>query len=125
MVDINDILDFKNCWGKFYKRDTISLQSESGSIPRSDKQLFLVSNMEFEYSSNMKSLVVTRPSIGNLERTSTFDSRNNKTQTVTLSIQNAYDGPIPQRINKIEDLKRTMQYIPAEHKAYYANIIEN
>lgn len=126
MVNIDDILDFKNWWGKFYKKDAISLESQSRSIPRSDKQHFLVSNfMEFEYSSNMKGMVITRPFIGNGVRTNTFDLRKNKTQTVTLPTQKAYDGPVPLKINKIEDLKRTMQYILPEHKAYYENIIEN
>ncbi|KAK9871601.1 hypothetical protein WA026_012981 [Henosepilachna vigintioctopunctata] len=86
--------------------------------PRSVKQHFLVSNfIEFEYSSNIKALVVTSPFIENVEE--------NKTQTVTLPTENAYYGPVLLKINKMEDLKRTMQYISAEHKAFYENIIEN
>ncbi|KAK9893080.1 hypothetical protein WA026_023572, partial [Henosepilachna vigintioctopunctata] len=127
MVDTIDILHFENWWGKFYKRHAISLESQSGSIPRSHKQHFLVCNfIKFKYSSNMKGLVVTRPFIGNVVITNTFDLKEYKTQMVTLSTRNAYDGPRPLKINKIEAyLKRTMQYIPAERKAYYENIIKN
>lgn len=69
----------------------------------------------------MKSLAVT--SIGNLVRTSTFDLRKNKTQTFTLTTQNAYDGPVPLKI--IKQKTSSVQYIPAEDKAYYENITEN
>ncbi|KAK9889437.1 hypothetical protein WA026_004706 [Henosepilachna vigintioctopunctata] len=126
MVDTNGILDFKNWWGKIYERDAISLESQSSSIPRSVKQHFLMSNfMEFENFPKMKGVVVTRPFIGNVVENNTLDLRKNKTQTVTLPTQNAYDGPVPLKINKIEDLKRTIQYISAEHKTYYENIIKN
>lgn len=73
----------------------------------------------------MKGMVITRPFIGNVVRTNIFHLRKNKTQTVTLPTQKAYDGPVLLKINKIEDLKRTIQYILPEHKAYYENIIEN
>lgn len=126
MVENDDILNFKNWWGKFYERDAISLESQTRNVPRSAKQHFLVSNfMEFEYSSQMKGCVITRPFIGNIVQTNTFDLNKNKTQTLTLPTERAYDGPVPIKINKIQDLKRTLQYIPAEHKGYYADIVEN
>lgn len=126
MVKTDDILDFKGWWTKFYKRDAISVETQSRQVPRNQKQHFLVSHfMEFEYTTDQKGCVVCRPFIQNMGRVNTFDLRRNRSVIPTLPVEKAYNGPVPINIKKIEDLRRTLQYIPHTHKDYFVNIVEN
>lgn len=126
MVKTEDILDFKGWWTKFYKKDAISIETQSHQVPRSQKQHFLVSHfLEFEYSADQKGCVVTRPFIQNCGRVNTFDLRRNRSAIPVLPVEKAYNGPIPINAKKIEDLRRTLQYIPHAHMQYFVNIVEN
>lgn len=126
MVKTEDILDFKSWWTKYYKKNSISIETQSRQVPRNEKQHFLVSHfLEFEYSSAQKGCVITRPFIQSIGRVNTFDLRKNRSVIPEMPVEKAYNSPLPINIKKIDDLRRTLQYIPYTHKDFFMNIVEN
>ncbi|CAG4984543.1 unnamed protein product [Parnassius apollo] len=126
IVKTENILDFKGWWTKFYKRDVISVNTKSRQILRNQKLHFLISHfMEFGYTTHQIGCVICHSFIQNMERVNTFELRNNRSVIPALPEKKAYNGPIPINIKKIEDLRRTLQYIPHTYKDYFVNNVEN
>jgi hypothetical protein len=126
MVQTDQILNFKNWWTIFYKRNAVSTETQSNQVARSQKQQFLISQfMEFEFSSDMRGCTKTRPFIGCTIQENTFDLKKSRLQTPSLPTEKAYTNLLPINIKKIEDLKKVIQYIPKDYLSFYINITEN
>lgn len=74
MIDSGDVKDFKSWWENFYKRNVMSIETQSTNIPRDRKQFFMLSQfMEFIYSKEQHvGEVKVKGFVGGLQ-THTFD----------------------------------------------------
>lgn len=81
--------------------------------------------LEYEYSSEIKGCAVARPYIQSFAGENTFDLRRKKVHNPTLPTKKAFSEAVPIKASKIEDLRKTLQYIPPQNLPFYNNIIEN
>jgi hypothetical protein len=124
-VSTEEILDFKNWWPVLYKRNGISEETREKTVPKGQKQKFMISSMmHMTYDSEMPGFVVARPLIDSIIF-HTFELKQ-KPQPRDLSgpIAKAYpQGKVTIKNQKIEDIRKLLPYIPEEHKYFYEEVM--
>lgn len=114
--DCGEIIDYKNWWPYFYKKNMLSVESVGKRIPRDEKVNLKISQfMQFTHSSDNEGVVVARNYIDGIQR-HTFRLRNTK-PGLTLPSAKAYaEGKIPINKKKMEDILKLKQYLPDDEE---------
>lgn len=108
MVSGNDIVDVNKWWPQFYKKNTLSDESFSRSIPRNQKVSFTPSLFsEFVYTVEKPGSVIAQPYTGSFI-SHTFNLKQQKAQKISMqTIPKAYNQEsIPINHNKMDHIKR-------------------
>ncbi|XP_063229232.1 uncharacterized protein LOC134534688 [Bacillus rossius redtenbacheri] len=113
IADSISILDFKQWWPKYFKRNVLSQESYGKSVLRDQKTSFKPSQfMNFSYASDNAGLVVARPFIDSLVKHH-FRVLNCTLADLVLPKNMVYPaGCIPINQNKIDDLRKLQNYLP-------------
>lgn len=125
MIDSDDVLDFKSWWPKRYKKNCLSSETQSKSVPRSGKQEFSISHfMEFRYDSSLKGTVVTSQFIGGFTNTFVLHHKSQQNATCTMPTEKAYSSSkVPINEEKLKDIAKSIKYIPEENQEFYREIL--
>lgn len=124
VVEVNEkmILDFQSWWGKYYKRSPIS--QETKRKPKQQQTSFGISSYyHFEYDTAAKGVCKAMSCINGLV-VNTFCLANSTRTPIQLPQDLLYtDIGVSMNPAKLEDIQKTLDYIPDEHKDYYLEII--
>lgn len=124
VVEVNEkmILDFQSWWGKYYKRSPIS--QETKRKPKQQQTSFGISSYyHFEYDTAAKGVCKAMSCINGLV-VNTFCLANSTRTPIQLPQDLLYtDIGVSMNPAKLEDIQKTLDYIPDEHKDYYLDII--
>lgn len=143
-VKTEDVLDFKNWWPLYYKKTAESEESKilnhnkklcnkrlmkskkcstSQSYRKLDHEMFKISTYhEFQFDSENPGVVTACEFIdGFTSRRYTFGHA--KRSKVNPPTNKAYNSRIPILASKMDDLKKTLQYIPDSNKEFLSKII--
>ncbi|KAG8245325.1 hypothetical protein J6590_005638 [Homalodisca vitripennis] len=112
-VQNEDILNFKEWWPHYFKKTSISTDS--------NKQAFTISKYRhIVYSSKQRGYVQTSEFIDG----AVFVSfKMNKTDVVQLPTTHAYSGKVPIKKKKINDVSSVLNYIPDEYRQFYTECL--
>ena len=122
MVDVEDVIDFKDWWPRLYKKIVNSVETEN--LPRDKRIPFHLSTFRyFRYSGEFPGTVVASSFIAALLE-HTFILRTTGKRHVTLPHKKAYDKRQKLSEAKLSDLKKILQFIPEEFKSLYTDIFE-
>lgn len=109
VVKNEDILKYKDWWPNYYKKTCVS----SGI----NKQKFAISKYRhLIYDSKLRGTIKTAEFIDGVVF---LHFKLNKMDVVQFPIEKAYDGKVPIKKKKIEDVSTVLQYIPDEFKPFY------
>lgn len=124
-VDSDDILDFKNWWPTFYKKNAISDETKNRSVAKDKKINFMISNLlHLTYDSNQPCYIFGRPYIESPVVHSFFLKQTGRPTNLLLTENKAYpQGLVPIKKTKINDLKKLMPYVPQDFKGFYEKIL--
>ncbi|KAG8293653.1 hypothetical protein J6590_013802 [Homalodisca vitripennis] len=120
-VNCDEILDFKNWWGKHYKLRTVS--DETKNLKRKSRVCFGISKLyHFVYRSDLKGYITAYSTINGLDKQTFFMSAQSGTPSAPTRL--AYPGgKIPLKEAKANDIKKALQYVPVEHLEFYNEIV--
>ncbi|RZF36716.1 hypothetical protein LSTR_LSTR005029 [Laodelphax striatellus] len=119
----NEILDFKAWWPRFYKKNTLSVETSNKNVPRNQKAQFSVANFHsFEYNSLKSGEIIAKRYINSEPNTFRLGLTGSKCSEIAPNI--AYPtGKVPLKTAKLNDLKKMMNYIEHTHKQFYDEIL--
>ncbi|KAG8293471.1 hypothetical protein J6590_016430, partial [Homalodisca vitripennis] len=120
-VNCDEILDFKNWWGKHYKLRTVS--DETKNLKRESRVCFGISKRyHFVHRSDLKGYITAYSTINGLDKQTFFMSAQSGTPSAPTRL--AYPGGIiPLKEAKANDIKKALQYVPVEHLEFYNEIV--
>ncbi|KAK9738853.1 hypothetical protein QE152_g9487 [Popillia japonica] len=125
-IKSDDILNFKDWWPSFYKKNPLSKESYGKSIPQHQKQSFArASFMHFEYSSSIKGAIITRDDFPYPTPCShTFVLQKAiGVANISLSTEKAYMyGKVTIQRNKLLNLQQLEPCVEDEYKNFYREI---
>lgn len=122
LIGTQDIVDFAKWWPLVYKKTTSS--EETKVQKRGKKEFFQVSAYhQFKFESSQVGVVVTNEYIDGLNE-KTFKLKTFPNEIAQIPTTKAYTGKRPIKGEKIEDLKKLMQYVPEEHKDFYSGLLQ-
>ncbi|KAG8317946.1 hypothetical protein J6590_013081 [Homalodisca vitripennis] len=106
-VNCDEILDFKNWWGKHYKLRTVSDETK---------------NLKRETRVRLKGYITAYSTINGLDKQTFFMSAQSGTPSAATRL--AYPGgKLPLKEAKANDIKKALQYVPVEHLELYNEIV--
>lgn len=112
----DEILDFKSWWPKYFKKTCQELSNTSNK-----KEKFAISQYkQFEMLSSNPGYLVASDTIGGLVKRS-FRLVKPKV-VVILPRGKVYNGKIPIKVKKVEDVRKIVQYIPHQKQGFYNSI---
>ncbi|KAL1493669.1 hypothetical protein ABEB36_009367 [Hypothenemus hampei] len=119
-----EILDYKNWWTVWYKKNTVSIESVTCKIPKSQKTQFTIAKFnEFMFHSEYPGCIKARDFIDGLA-IHTFVVRTSSRLPIMPKYSAYISDIIPINIKKINDIKKVMQYIPDEYAEFW-NVLCN
>ncbi|KAG8313002.1 hypothetical protein J6590_010094 [Homalodisca vitripennis] len=120
-VNCDEILDFKNWWGKHYKLRTVS--KEAKNLKRESRVCFGISKLyHFVYRSELKGYIAAYSTINGLDKQTFFMSAQSGMPSAPTRL--AYPGgKIPLKEAKANDIKKALQYVLEEHLEFYNEIV--
>ncbi|KAG8290654.1 hypothetical protein J6590_078356 [Homalodisca vitripennis] len=120
-VNCDEILDFKNWWGKHYKLRTVS--DETKNLKRESRVCFGISKLyHFVYRSDLKGYIRAYSTINGLDKQTFFMSAQSGMPSAPTRL--AYPGgKIPLKEAKANDIKKALQYVQVEHLEFYNEIV--
>lgn len=123
-VDAADILDFKTWWKEFYKKTCVSEETRGNKVPKAQKVHFGISSiMHFTYSQVTPGTITARHFIDGLT-VQTFKLSHLQEPKPTFPSKKAYPaGKIPLKVQKVNDIRQLMPYIPPEFEEFYNEIL--
>lgn len=108
-VDIDDILNFKAWWPHFFKKTCKSI----GNV----KEPFQISKYRhIIYDAKLRGYIKASEFIDGALFTS---FKFNKSDIITFPSEKAYNGKVPIKKKKLEDVGSVLNYIPDEHRPFY------
>jgi hypothetical protein len=114
-ITYKDIIDFKNWWPNSYKKNC----SSTATGGNAGKDNFAISSYrQFVYDSSNPGYVTTYEYIDGLVSHSFKLLKQNK-RSPSLPTGRAYKEPVPINQNKVNDVKKVMQYITGEVLEFY------
>jgi hypothetical protein len=114
-ITYKDIIDFKNWWPNSYKKNC----SSTATGGNAGKDNFAISSYrQFVYDSSNPGYVTTYEYIDGLVSHSFKLLKQNK-RSPSLPTGRAYKEPVPFNQNKVNDVKKVMQYITGEVLEFY------
>lgn len=117
-----DFVDYNNWWPNFYKRSCLSNDSYGKSVPKAQKITFSISKYhEFHFNSATPMVVDCKVNINGL-RADCFRLRNTKLD-LDLPKVPVYKDKLPINYLKMEDIKKTLTYIPEEKMEFWNEIL--
>lgn len=123
-VQTSDIINIKDWWSTYYKKQVVSEETMSRSVPRAEKIIFGISTMaHFSYSSALPGCIITRNFIDSMVK-HTFKVKHAGDQIPQVPTARAYDQNVPIKKEKIIDIKKLLQYVPEEHMMFFNDIKE-
>ncbi|XP_072399201.1 uncharacterized protein [Diabrotica undecimpunctata] len=118
----DDFIDFRSWWPQFYKKTCLSDDSYGKNVPRNQKRAFAISQYrEMTFSSKNPNTVQCKMNIGGFIMDE-FKLRNT-VQPIQAPTRRAYSIVLPINNKKIEDLKKTLVYIPEEKINFWNPIL--
>lgn len=128
LIDGSHIQDFKTWWPKVYRKNSISQETSSRSIPRSQKESYNISKYHFYKfcRDNGKGVVMTRVYIGGLE-TNTFSLLLPAITSVELPLQPAYPlEKIPISAKKMKHVQKCAKFVSEDPgvQEFWQEIVE-
>lgn len=121
MVETSDIIDYKNWWSAFYKKNVHAIET-TGSDYKNRQQFNISQFHYFEYCQDKKGTIKVSHWINGLHSYNFLLLKN--MELIDLPQIPAYtSGTVPIKQTKIEDLKKILQYVPDEFNEFYREII--
>ncbi|KAG8274468.1 pre-mRNA-processing factor 17 [Homalodisca vitripennis] len=118
-----NILNFSSWWPELFKKTCISNETLCRAVPKEQKVSFHTSPyMMFTYSNEHPGAVKTCPFIDNNVVEQTFVLAKDRYSTNIPGPAPKYNGKIPIPSEKMEDIKKTISYIPHEYLDFYNDI---
>lgn len=113
-VQNQDILDFNNWWPKFFKKTCKSVRT---------KESFKISTYRhLSFFAAKRGYVTAHPFIDGVLSDSIFKLY--KGGEVILPTEKVYDGKVPIKVAKLNDVAKIKHYVPEEYRLFYDNILE-
>jgi len=124
-----DILNFKDWWSRYYKKNSISLETNKRGTPRDKKQSFSISQFHYFLHQSSKPGYVVASEFINSFAHHTFQLNtpiNSDRSQVVMPQAKAYPSvKVPILETKIEHMKLMLRYIEEEYLNFYEDIINN
>lgn len=118
------VLDFKKWQKRFYKKSCISQETKGKNTDKKDKMYFQISTLfMFVYESKLKGCVKAYPTINGIIHHN-FLLAKTKADTLSPPSVKAYQGRVPIKTAKMEDIKKLRAYIPDEHRGSFEEICD-
>ncbi|KAG8326620.1 hypothetical protein J6590_035710 [Homalodisca vitripennis] len=113
-VKNHDILDFNQWWPEYFKKTCQSVRT---------KEPFKVSTYShLTFSAANRGYVTARRFIDGLNSDSIFKLY--KGGEVILPSERAYNGKVPIKVAKLNDVSKIIHYVPDQYRLFYENILE-
>lgn len=126
-IATDDVLDFKNWWTKYYKKQSLSLETNKRGVPRNQKRSFSISQFHYFLHQSSKPGYLVASEYLNSFIYHTFPlhmPRNYERIPLELPHTKAYpEGNVPILETKIGHLQKMLPYIEEEFQEFYSNII--
>lgn len=108
MPESCEVVDYKNWWPNYYKKNMVSEETSGRHVPRDQKCLFKISKfLQFTHSGTAKNKVQARTFIDGLT-VQTFSLKNSNKNELVLPEALAYpDGCVPINKKKLKTLKNS------------------
>lgn len=121
-IQSSDIINFKDWWGEFYKKNIISLESHGRHVRKEAKEHFNISTyMHLLYQEQERGTIIAHKYIDNFVNKHTFKF-GCRPDVHLPSVKVYSEGYVPINIKKIIDLKKLFPYVPEEYKNFYIDI---
>lgn len=123
-VTTSDIVNFKDWWPKFYKKNCISEDTISKSVPRQSKVAFNISSYsQFIFDKENKGCVVVSQFIDGAFA-HTFKLQQPGKNMPALPSVSAYPlGKVPIKSSKMEHIKKCAGFVEKNYQDFYAEIL--
>lgn len=114
-VSNDDILNYKDWWPQYFKKQTNSLQ---------DKKIqFTISKYkQMKYNSQTKGYVSASEFIDGVKE-EVFKLSKVNIRDLSLPTNKAYDGSVGIKKDKIDDVDKIIKYVPDDKREFYTNIL--
>lgn len=122
-VQTDDIINFKDWWPTFYKKNSISEETSSRSTPRSGKVHFNISTFsQYTYDADKKGCVEASQYIDGAIK-HTFKLRQSGKSPVLPSAVAYPLGKVPIKAKKLQDVRKCMAFVEEEYQEFYNSIL--
>lgn len=124
IIEMNNenFLQFTTWWPQYYKKNCLSVDSYGRDVPRGQKRPFQISTYS-EMSVESKASHRLRCSTHINGLTNDIFCLRNNTNPMIFPTHKAYAEKKPINIKKMDDLKKTMCYIPEEKMEFWSEIL--
>jgi hypothetical protein len=124
MCNYNFSIHYKEWWPKFYKKNTISVQSYGKAVSGTQKVNFSISwHYTREYSSQRPREVITRVFINDFI-TISFRLLSVPNKIPDLQNDEAFPNVMcPINVKKMDDIKQVMKYVDHDHHEFWTCIL--
>lgn len=121
-VTHEDILNFNDWWKQHYKKTCLSVQSYGKRVTSSEKQKFAVSTYHYMKCDKLEpAVLLCKQFIGGLTEHE-FRLRNTN-KLINLPVIRVYENKKPIMKKKMDDIQKTLRYIPETHLQFWNNIL--
>lgn len=120
VIDTHEVLNFKAWWPAYFKKTTKEIVTDKETI----KESFSIAKYKhLTYESEHPGFIVTREFIDGIT-TSKFRLSKNNVTAPPFPNERAYNGKVPIKAKKLEDLMKVLTYIPEEDQEFFEQFKE-
>lgn len=121
-MKVHDFINFSSWWPQFYKKTCLSDDSYGKNVPRNQKRNFAISQYrEIAFTSKNPNTVQCKVNVAGFI-TDTFRLRNGE-QPIQAPTTKAYASVLPINSKKMEDIRKTLIYIPEDKMDFWNPIL--